>query len=56
MEMSSEQMRGLGVMMDPQQLADWDPFDQAFIDAMIPQHRSAIEMAERPTRRVRTHA
>jgi len=56
MEMSSEQMRGMGVMMDPQRLADRDPFDQAFIDAMIPYHRSAIEMAEWPTRRVRTHA
>ena len=29
---------------------------QAFIDAMIPHHRSAKEMAEWPTRRVRTHA
>ena len=46
MEMSSEQMRGMGMMMDPQALADDDPFDRAFIDAMIPHHRSAIEMAK----------
>jgi uncharacterized protein (DUF305 family) len=46
MEMSSAQMRGMGMMMDPQALADDDPFDRAFIDAMIPHHRSAIEMAK----------
>jgi uncharacterized protein (DUF305 family) len=46
MEMSKEQMRGMGMMMDPQALADENPFDQAFIDAMIPHHRSAIEMAK----------
>jgi uncharacterized protein (DUF305 family) len=46
MEMSSKQMRGMGMMMDPQALADENPFDQAFIDAMIPHHRSAIEMAK----------
>ena len=46
MEMSKEQMRDMGMMMDPQALADDDPFDQAFIDAMIPHHRSAIEMAK----------
>ena len=46
MEMSPQQMRGMGVMMDPQALADEDPFDRAFIDAMIPHHRSAIEMAK----------
>jgi uncharacterized protein (DUF305 family) len=46
MEMSQEQMRGMGMMMDPQALADENPFDQAFIDAMIPHHRSAIEMAK----------
>jgi uncharacterized protein (DUF305 family) len=34
MEMSSKEMRGMGVMMDPQALADEDPFDRAFIDAM----------------------
>ena len=46
MELSQEQMRGMGLMMDPQQLANQKPFDEAFIDAMIPHHRSAIEMAQ----------
>jgi uncharacterized protein (DUF305 family) len=46
MEMSQEQMRGMGMMMDPQQLANQKPFDEAFIDAMIPHHRSAIEIAQ----------
>jgi uncharacterized protein (DUF305 family) len=45
MEMSPQQMRGMGMMMDPQELADKEPFDKAFIDAMIPHHRSAIDMA-----------
>jgi uncharacterized protein (DUF305 family) len=46
MEMSPQQMRGMGVMMDPQELANREPFDKAFIDAMIPHHQSAIEMAQ----------
>jgi uncharacterized protein (DUF305 family) len=46
MEMSPEQMRGMGMMMDPQRLSKREPFDEAFIDAMIPHHQSAIEMAE----------
>jgi uncharacterized protein (DUF305 family) len=46
MEMSQEQMRAMGMMMDPQNLANEKPFDKAFIDAMIPHHQSAIEMAE----------
>ena len=46
MEMSPEQMRSMGMMMDPQELANRKPFDEAFIDAMIPHHQSAIEMAE----------
>jgi uncharacterized protein (DUF305 family) len=46
MEMSPEQMRSMGMMMDPQNLANKEPFDEAFIDAMIPHHQSAIEMAE----------
>ena len=46
MEMSQERMRGMGMMMDPQELANKEPFDRAFIDAMIPHHQSAIEMAE----------
>jgi uncharacterized protein (DUF305 family) len=45
MEMSQEQLRPMG-MMDPQQLANREPFDKAFIDAMIPHHQSAIEMSQ----------
>ena len=45
MDMSQEQMRGMG-MTDPQNLAKREPFDKAFIDAMIPHHQSAIEMAQ----------
>jgi uncharacterized protein (DUF305 family) len=45
MEMSPKQMRGMG-MMDPQSLADEDPFDEAFVEAMIPHHQSAIDMAK----------
>jgi uncharacterized protein (DUF305 family) len=45
MEMSQEQMRSMGMMMDPQNLTNKEPFDKAFIDAMIPHHQSAIEMA-----------
>jgi uncharacterized protein (DUF305 family) len=33
-------------MTDPDELANKDPFDKAFIDAMIPHHQSAIEMAQ----------
>jgi uncharacterized protein (DUF305 family) len=46
MEMSKEQMRGMGMMMNPQHLAQSKPFDEAFIDAMIPHHQSAIYMAQ----------
>lgn len=46
MKMDMEQMEGMGMMMDPQSLADQNPFDKAFIDNMIPHHQSAIEMAE----------
>ena len=46
MDMSAEQMRGMGMETDPRSLPKADPFDKAFIDAMIPHHRSAIEMAE----------
>jgi uncharacterized protein (DUF305 family) len=46
MEMSPQQMQGMGMMMDPQELADKEPFDKAFIDAMIPHHQSAIYMAQ----------
>jgi uncharacterized protein (DUF305 family) len=41
-----EQMRGMGMMIDPQSLAKENPFDEAFIDAMIPHHQSAIYMAQ----------
>jgi uncharacterized protein (DUF305 family) len=44
-QMSLGQMKGMGMMMDPQSLADEKPFDKAFIDNMIPHHQSAIEMA-----------
>jgi uncharacterized protein (DUF305 family) len=42
MEMGPQQMRS---MMNPQHLAQSEPFDKAFIDAMIPHHQSAIYMA-----------
>ncbi len=45
MQMSQRQMRGMGMMMNPQHLAQSEPFDKAFIDAMIPHHQSAIYMA-----------
>ena len=43
LDTSKEQMEGMA--MDRQDLANQDPFDKAFIDAMIPHHESAIEMA-----------
>lgn len=45
MNMDEGQMEGMGMMEDPQSLADEEPFDRAFIDNMIPHHRSAIQMA-----------
>jgi uncharacterized protein (DUF305 family) len=45
MEMSTQEMQMMG-MTDPDALANKDPFDKAFIDAMIPHHESAIEMAQ----------
>ena len=45
-EMSSEEMEMMGTMQDPRELEREEPFDQAFIDAMIPHHESAISMAE----------
>jgi uncharacterized protein (DUF305 family) len=45
MEMSPQQMRGIG-MMDPKRLSKREPFDEAFIVAMIPHHQSAIYMSE----------
>ena len=44
--MGMKQMEDMGMMMDPQSLAGEDPFDRAFIDAMIPHHESVIEMAD----------
>ncbi len=43
--MSAQEMQMMG-MTDPDELANMDPFDKTFIDAMIPHHRSAIEMAQ----------
>lgn len=45
MDMSAEEMEGMGMMMEPEELANQEPFDKAFIDNMIPHHESAIEMA-----------
>ena len=46
MGMGSGEMGNMGMMADPQALAEEEPFDKAFIEAMIPHHRSAIEMAD----------
>jgi uncharacterized protein (DUF305 family) len=46
MEMSKEQMRSMGMMMNPRHLAQSKPFDKAFIGAMIPHHQSAIYMSQ----------
>jgi uncharacterized protein (DUF305 family) len=45
MEMSPQQMRAMGMMMNPEHLVRSEPFDKAFINAMIPHHQSAIYMA-----------
>ena len=45
-DMSAEEMEGMGMAMDPQVLATQEPFDKAFIDNMIPHHESAIAMAQ----------
>jgi uncharacterized protein (DUF305 family) len=42
--MNPVQMDNVG-MLTPNQLAQQHPFDQAFLDSMIPHHASAIEMA-----------
>jgi uncharacterized protein (DUF305 family) len=44
-QMSPEEMEMMG-MEDPAELANQRPFDLAFINAMIPHHESAIEMAQ----------
>jgi uncharacterized protein (DUF305 family) len=43
--MSPEELEMMG-MEDPAELANQRPFDLAFINAMIPHHESAIEMAQ----------
>lgn len=45
MNMSEDQMQGMGMTMEPRDLAKQEPFDRAFIDAMTSHHQSAIEMA-----------
>jgi uncharacterized protein (DUF305 family) len=45
MDMGAEEMEGMGMTSDPQELANQEPFDKAFIANMIPHHQSAIEMA-----------
>jgi uncharacterized protein (DUF305 family) len=45
-EMSSEEMQMMGTMQDPGEVENQEPFDRVFIDAMIPHHELAIEMAE----------
>jgi len=45
MEMGAKEIEMMG-MMEPDELANEDPFDKAFIEAMIPHHRSAITMAQ----------
>ncbi|MDQ3692447.1 MAG: DUF305 domain-containing protein [Chloroflexota bacterium] len=46
MKMSGEDVSMMGMMKNPHQLVDEEPFDRAFIDNMIPHHESAIAMAE----------
>lgn len=46
MRMGPEESQMMGMTMSPRELARQKPFDKAFIDAMIPHHQSAIEMAE----------
>jgi len=45
MQMGPEEMEMMG-MEDPAELVNQRPFDEAFINAMIPHHESAIEMAQ----------
>ena len=42
--MGGDEMEMMG-MVEPEELARQRPFDRAFIDAMIPHHESAIDMA-----------
>ena len=43
-DMGPDRMEGMGMTADPRSLAEEEPFDRAFIGAMIPHHRSAIQM------------
>ena len=45
MQMGPEEMEMMGIE-DPAELANQRPFDETFINAMIPHHESAIEMAQ----------
>ena len=45
MEMSTQEMKMMGISTSPKELAKQEPFDKAFIDHMIPHHESAIDMA-----------
>jgi uncharacterized protein (DUF305 family) len=45
MQMGPEEMEMMG-MEDPAELVNQRPFDEAFINAMIPHHESAIDMAQ----------
>ena len=44
-KVSPGQMKAMGMSMDSQELAGKEPFDEAFINEMIPHHESAIAMA-----------
>lgn len=43
--MMSPEEPSMQAMLMPDQLAEQEPFDRAFIDSMVPHHASAIEMA-----------
>ena len=43
MEMNAKEMGAMGMTMGPEELATQEPFDKAFIDNMIPHHKSAID-------------
>ncbi len=43
--MRPEEMQMMGTMEDPGELENQEPFDRAFIDAMVPHHESAITVA-----------
>lgn len=45
-DIAPEDVAMMRMMEDPEELANAEPFDLAFIENMIPHHESAIEMAE----------